>query len=199
MNLSLDAGVYYTASLGDKVWHDLNGNGRQDAGESGIKDVVITLVGGGADGLISTTADNTTVTALTDDKGLYRFTGLTPGVEYQVQFAKPLGSVFTNRDLADDAVDSDVDAVGKSQIVTLASGENNVSVDAGVYYTARLGDKVWLDNNANGRQDAGEAGVAGVAVELIGGGADGLIATAADNVVVASVVTAPTAATSSPA
>ena len=107
-----------------------------------------------------------------------------------MQVARPAGSVFTGRDLGATTRPTPTSTrCGKSQIVTLASGENNVSVDAGVYYTARLGDKVWLDNNANGRQDAGEAGAAGVAVELIGGGADGLVATAADNVVVASVVT----------
>jgi hypothetical protein len=30
-------------SLGDKIWKDLNNNGRQDVGESGVKDVIIEL------------------------------------------------------------------------------------------------------------------------------------------------------------
>ena len=30
---------------------------------------------------------------------------------------------------------------------------------------ARIGDRVWLDGNANGVQDAGEAGVSGVTIE----------------------------------
>ncbi|MBI3157524.1 MAG: hypothetical protein HYZ20_19260, partial [Burkholderiales bacterium] len=49
---------------------------------------------------------------------------------------------------------------------TLASGETNNTVDAGLYRPAAIGDRVWLDANANGQQDAGEAGVAGVEVEL---------------------------------
>ncbi|WP_159694088.1 SdrD B-like domain-containing protein, partial [Cognatazoarcus halotolerans] len=32
--------------------------------------------------------------------------------------------------------------------------------------TASIGDKVWVDSNANGVQDAGEVGKAGVTVEL---------------------------------
>jgi len=35
--------------------------------------------------------------------------------------------------------------------------------------TASLGDRVWLDNNANGVQDSGEVGIGGVAVELLDG------------------------------
>ena len=48
----------------------------------------------------------------------------------------------------------------------LSSGEIERDVDAGIYRPATIGDRVWLDANANGQQDAGEAGVAGVAVEL---------------------------------
>ncbi len=180
-NKTIDAGFYQSASLGDRVWLDANANGRQDAGENGVAGVKVTLVGGGADGLISTTADNTSAETTTDANGNYKFEGLAPGVEYQVQFAAPAGSVFTRADQGDDAGDSDAAANGKSQIVKLASGENNTTIDAGVYTPASLGDRVWMDANANGQQDAGETGVAGVTVTLIGGGADGLVATTADN------------------
>ena len=117
--------------------------------------------------MISTTADNTTVTTTTDADGKYAFTGLTPGVEYQVQFSAPGGSVFTTQDKGADASDSDANSAGLSQIVKLTSGENNVTIDAGVYTPASLGDRVWVDANANGQQDAGEAGVAGATVTLI--------------------------------
>ncbi|MFN8476646.1 MAG: SdrD B-like domain-containing protein [Kouleothrix sp.] len=33
---SVDAGLLYNASLGDRVWLDQNGNGVQDSGEPGI-------------------------------------------------------------------------------------------------------------------------------------------------------------------
>ncbi|MGB9108822.1 MAG: SdrD B-like domain-containing protein, partial [Telluria sp.] len=181
-NTSIDAGVYTPASLGDRVWFDANANGQQDSGEAGVAGATVTLTSGGADGLVSTAADNTTVTTTTDASGNYKFTGLTPGVEYQVQVTAPSGSVFTTQDKGLDTSDSDVDAsTGKSQIVKLAAGENNLTIDAGVYTPASIGDRFWTDANGNGQQDAGETGVAGATVTLIGGGADGLISTTADN------------------
>ncbi|MBC4017829.1 SdrD B-like domain-containing protein, partial [Siccirubricoccus deserti] len=60
------------------------------------------------------------------------------------------------------------DAVGGvTQQVTLASGEFNGTLDAGFYRPASLGDYVFEDRNANGIQDSGEAGIAGVTVELL--------------------------------
>ncbi|MBN8439229.1 MAG: carboxypeptidase regulatory-like domain-containing protein [Candidatus Accumulibacter sp.] len=183
-NLTIDAGIYQTASLGDRLWVDTNGNGKQDDGATGISGQTITLIGGGADGKIVTTGDNTSTTTTTGTDGFYQFTDLTPGIEYQVQFSKPAGYTYTGQDLGgDDAQDSDANTSGLSQIVTLSSGENNPRIDAGVYQTASLGDKVWLDCNGNGVQDGGEVGVAGATVKLIGGGADGKIATTSDNTI----------------
>ncbi|MBN4659376.1 PPXXXP-CTERM sorting domain-containing protein, partial [Escherichia coli] len=80
-----------------------------------------------------------------------------------------------------DATDSDVNSSGLSQVITLASGENNRTIDAGVTKPASLGDRGWLDANGNGQQDIGEAGIDGAAVTLLSGGNDGLLATTADN------------------
>ncbi|MBK8626042.1 MAG: hypothetical protein IPN86_10900 [Saprospiraceae bacterium] len=40
--------------------------------------------------------------------------------------------------------------------MTLESGQNNPTIDAGYYRPASLGDYVWDDTNGNGRQDVGE-------------------------------------------
>ncbi|MEG3438447.1 SdrD B-like domain-containing protein, partial [Pannus brasiliensis CCIBt3594] len=45
---------------------------------------------------------------------------------------------------------------------------NSLTADFGMYQLATLGDRVWLDTNANGIQDAGESGIAGVSVQLLG-------------------------------
>ena len=124
---------FVAASLGDRLWNDTNANGIQDSGEAGISGQTITLIGGGGDGLISTAGDNTSTTTVTGANGIYGFAGLTPGMQYQVQFSKPVGSVYTSKDIGADATDSDADTTtGRSQIVTLVSGENNTTIDAGV-------------------------------------------------------------------
>ena len=129
-------GSALTQSLGDFIWLDSNANGKQDSNEAGISGLTVTLLGGGTDGLLSTLGDNTTVSTTTDVNGLYQFIGLKSGVQYQVQFTKPSGTVFTTRDAgADDTIDSDADTTtGRSQIVTLNPGQNNPTLDAGVYF-----------------------------------------------------------------
>src|SRR5258706_608840 len=166
---------YQTASLGDRLWVDSNHNGQQDDGATGISGQTVTLIGGGADGLINGSGD-TTATTVTGVDGFYQFTGLTPGVQYQVQFAAPAGYLFTTQDVGSDVSDSDANAgTGKTQIITLASGEYNPTLDAGVYQTASLGDRLWVDSSHDGQQDDGATGISGQTVTLIGGGADGLI------------------------
>ena len=172
-----------SASVGDTVWLDANGNGVQDGGEAGVAGVSVTLIGGGADGVIGT-ADDTTTSQTTDANGNYLFDNLTPGTEYQVQFSDlPTGYKLTGKDVGgDDTVDSDADAsTGLTDVFTLANGEDRTDVDAGVKEcTVTLGDTIWNDDNGNGLQDSGEAGVAGVKLTLVGAGADGQFGTADD-------------------
>ena len=66
----------------------------------------------------------------------------------------------------DDTKDSDAGAGGFTGCYELSPGENEDTVDAGFYRPAALGDRVWSDTDADGQQDAGEPGVAGVTVEL---------------------------------
>ncbi|MCX7108970.1 MAG: hypothetical protein NTX45_02340 [Proteobacteria bacterium] len=183
-NLTVDAGLKVapvaTASLGDRVWLDTNANGVQDTTETaGVVGVKVTLTGGGLDGKLSTTGDNTTATTTTDATGKYGFSGLTAG-EYQVKFdaSTATGPAYflTKQDGGtSDAVDSDANrTTGLSQVVTLATGENNTTVDAGVYQKASLGDKVWDDMNHNYVQDASEPGIGGIRVTLWTAGANGV-------------------------
>ena len=170
-----DPGNYFgqeLASLGNFVWEDLNANGVQDDGEPGVEGVLVTLTGGGADGVIGT-PDDTTATTTTDPNGLYQFIDLNPGEEYKVTFTRPDEFVsFTLPNAippADDSTDSDADpANGMTEILTLAPGENNDTIDAGLLKPAAIGDFVFKDLNGNGIQDPGEPGVEGVTVTLTG-------------------------------
>jgi protocatechuate 3,4-dioxygenase beta subunit len=56
--------------------------------------------------------------------------------------------------------------VPQIRLTTGLNGQNNHNLDFGFKALSNLGDKVWRDDNANGIQDAGEPGVAGVTVTL---------------------------------
>ena len=170
-NNTLDGGLYQRASLGDRVWLDTNGNGRQDAGEAGVAQVTVRLLNA---------AGTVVATTTTDANGNYLFNNLVPGT-YSVQFVAPTGYIFTTRDAAGstDANDSDADANGRTIQTVLESGENDLSWDAGLRAIPKgcIGDRVWLDSNRNGIQDAGEGNIAGVKVELLNGHTGAVLAT----------------------
>jgi len=148
------------ATLGNRVWEDINSDGIQDSNESGVANIQVNLWDCSGTQLAST---------LTDADGLYLFDNLPPG-DYRIEFILPGGYVFSPQAQgADDSVDSNADTTtGLSACETLLSGEENLSVDAGIYLpaTAELGDRFWEDLNANGIQDNGEPGIPGVTVTL---------------------------------
>jgi serine-aspartate repeat-containing protein C/D/E len=157
-DVSWDAGLYRLASLGDYVWDDQNANGVQDPGTHYIE-VPVTVNLYNSSGKIKNTTTNAT--------GCYNFTNLTPG-SYYVEFVKPVDYYFSPQDNGfDDAKDSDANTTtGTTDWITLRSGEQNMTIDAGLFQGAGLGSFVWEDLNANGIQDEGEPGIGNVTVML---------------------------------
>lgn len=120
---NVNFGEILPASLGDRVWNDANGNGQQDTGELGIANVAVALFR--ADGI--TQVGSTT----TDAAGLYSFTNLNPGT-YRVKVTNPVGFTATTKGTnAASATDSNVDASGLTDVITLQSGDANTTIDAG--------------------------------------------------------------------
>lgn len=66
-------------SIGNFVWEDSNGNGRQDGGESGVPGITVELLDD---------ANAVLATDITDANGLYAFEDLVPE-SYKVRFVKP--------------------------------------------------------------------------------------------------------------
>ncbi|ENO84561.1 collagen-binding protein, partial [Thauera phenylacetica B4P] len=154
-------GFWRPAAIGDRVWLDANANGQQDAGEAGVAGVAVELYSCANGAAVGAALATTT----TDAAGNYAFTGLMPG-QYVVKFLTPDGYSLSPVDVGADGTDSDAALSGFSGCYTLASGQTNDTVDAGLYQGAAIGDRVWEDTNANGQQDAGENGIAGATVRL---------------------------------
>lgn len=120
---SWDAGMYQHATLGDWVWEDVNANGIQDTGESGISGVSVDLQDCQGNSLGSTASNS---------NGFYQFSGLPPD-SYSLRVIPPAGFHLSPADQGgDDNVDSDPESNGATGCIPLVSGEQNPAVDAGI-------------------------------------------------------------------
>lgn len=120
-----DFGLVAAFALGNFVWLDDNGDGVQDAGESGLQSVVVELLDPTSAVLASTT---------TSAAGLYQFSSLLPGVAvpqlsagYSVRVAlaqAPLATLVAtapNVASAEPAADSDGVVSGAFDVVSIGS------------------------------------------------------------------------------
>ena len=143
-----------SASVGDRVWLDADGDGSQDIGEPGIANVEVTL---------KDQFGTPVATAITDVNGRYLFSGVRAGSGYYVEVTPstlPSGltqsfpALFTNN---------------RTTTFNLVDGQSYTAADVGYRpsaTTATFGDLVWVDANNNGVRDAGEIGIGGVTVRL---------------------------------
>ena len=155
----VDAGVYVPASIGDRVWHDLDADGIQDGNEPGLANVTVQLLA--ADGVTVLATD------ITDGGGMYGFDGLAPG-QYGVRVTRPAGFELSQRDRSpNDALDSDANSVGVIAPMMVFSGDVRTDLDAGLFQRVAIGDRVWLDTDRDGVQDVGELGARGTTVRLL--------------------------------
>ena len=167
-----------SAWVGNRIWNDENGNGWQDRGETGVADVNVLLFEEGNSTAIASMTTGST--------GLFNFQNL-PGGIYTIEVDAPTGwTITTPNVISNDVGDSDADTSGVIGPFELAEGEINTNLDVGLraddfVQTAWVGNRVWNDFNANGRQDVGESGVAGVEVHLLAQGSIDPIASAITN------------------
>ena len=144
-----------TGSIGNKVWKDCDGDGRQDYGEPTFSGVKVTL----------TLPDGSTRTDTTDNCGVYGFSGLAAG-SYTVTVdasTLPGGAAAWAP-----TYDKDGTSTPNTATVTLAAGQDRTDVDFGykAQPTGSIGNKVWKDCDGDGRQDSGDSVLSGVKVTL---------------------------------
>jgi hypothetical protein len=158
VNTTIDSGMYKFSTISNFVWEDMDFDGIQDMGETGIDGVIVILKD-----IAGATIDTVTTSA----GGQYEFKDIVPGI-YNVTFTLPTDGLATKKDEgADDTVDSDGDLVtGLTGNIIVTSGSTNTTVDMGIYELSSIGDFVWEDKDGDGIQDTGETGIEGVVVTL---------------------------------
>jgi hypothetical protein len=125
-----------TATIGNLVWKDGNGNGLQDAGEAGIAGAVVELFCSPT-GAIGGTLDYSIGQTVANASGVYQFANVLSGLSYYLVVRAPVGYTFTTANVgANDLIDSDFNASGVGPLFTLAAGETNNTFDAGLVGTA---------------------------------------------------------------
>lgn len=168
MDLSFDFGVYQCIELGSYVWLDTNLDDIRNEFENGINGVRVDLykrVGNNwiyYDHTYTGQAPNKT-----SDDGYFHFC-VRPG-EYYLDFKIGSNSVMSVDPFrgGDNERDSDItNSFGQwtTDSFTVSSGDNRTDFGGGFTASGTIGDFVWIDNDSNGKRDAGEAGLPGVTV-----------------------------------
>ncbi len=158
-----NAGVYKLGSLSGEVFFDTNEDGQLNNGEQPIAAVKVELFNNGTDTGLFTTAQNTG-----NGTGTYQFTGLTPGDAYSVKVIAPVGDIITVIPTTPTStVYNHADANGDIQNIPVYSGTDTGHNDAGVAAPATVQGMVFFDGQCDSTYHIGDAGVAGVTVELV--------------------------------
>ncbi len=164
------------SSIGDTVWFDLDGDGIQDSGESGIPNVTINLHSAGPDD-IDENEDDINLSTTTGVNGNYIFSNLHSN-EYTI--------TVDDSTLPSDLIQTyDLDGLGTPHTATgdLGIDEDRINFDFGYQGSASLGNLVWRDENYNGIQDSEDLGIPNITVTAVWAGLDGDINTEDDNAI----------------
>lgn len=181
-------GYYRTSIIAGSAWYDSDGDGARDVSEPPMEGPTVELRGD-VSGLIASDA--------LDATGAYGFSAVDPSglsggdSSYRLCFALPAGLGFTQKGplAADDNSDANP-ADGCTDPFTLGSNQTLSTVDAGYRGALTVGDLVWEDLDADGVQDSGERGLAGVTVTVAFTSAGGVINSTNPTVVVSATTTA---------
>lgn len=156
-NLNVDGGLIKALTLGNFVWEDSNGNGLQDSDEPGIGDVPVSVLD--ADGILQ-------YATISDAEGKYKIENI-PATLYKIVFDLETQYISTlYRQGTDRLIDNDCQIDHTTGILDFTNVNEDLSIDAGFYRTACIGDSAWVDSNEDGIRDANEHGLKDAMVTL---------------------------------
>lgn len=175
--------------IGNLVWNDANGNGLQEAGDSGIPNVNVILRSPGIDGLFNT-SDDQLFTTTTNVNGHYFFdnsnvtvadtrkpaswtavNGILPGYAYRVEIDTAqiafAGYIVSPTNVgSNEKIDNDGIKSGTLLLADITTNYNTHQIDFGFKNLTAISGYVWNDQNSNGIQNAAEPGVKNVVANL---------------------------------
>ncbi len=175
-----DFGYNAPGVIGDLIWSDTNSNGSRDAGEAGIAGINVYLYADtNGNGIFDPGTDLQVATTQSDGSGYYHFDVTQPG-RYFVSV--PSQSGLTGATLT--TVDDEAAAGAQREVELFTLNTSFLTADFGYKFADRhsISGSVFNDLDANGTLDGGEPMVAGVTVDLIRPGADGIFGTTDDDV-----------------
>lgn len=163
--IKISNGEIPQSSIGDFVWNDLNRNGIQDPGETGIGGVALDLYKDGETNPFKTTT--------TRSEGYYIFKDLDQG-SYWIEVNEPSSSyVFSPQLGGYPEKGSDVNPSSKRIGMIYCGGQEDMNYDAGMYSTSTsssINGLVWNDMNKDGIRDPNENGISDVKIQLFKSG-----------------------------
>lgn len=155
-----DIGLVPFSGVTGVIFRDLDRDGIQDIGDTGLEGVLVNL---------RDENDQLIDSILTDASGRYFFAAQETGLQYYIEVVEGTGPGFgfTLQDQGlNDIIDSDVDPVTGQTALFTFDPDDTLVFDAGFIYGVTVGDRVWNDSDGDGIQDGGEPGLSGVTVTL---------------------------------
>ncbi|MFQ3633943.1 SdrD B-like domain-containing protein, partial [Roseiflexus sp.] len=161
-NPGVDAAVYRPVPLSGRVFFDQNGNDQDETSpEPGLANFTVNLRRASDNAVVSTT------TTLAD--GSYTFSSVVP-LTYVVEIVRPDPSnwSFVTPDIptAGDPLASDVDATGRTGVISVTSGVTVTEVDAGLRGNNVVQGYVFFDRDGSFTQTTNDLALGGATATL---------------------------------
>ncbi|MBK7223746.1 MAG: DUF11 domain-containing protein [Saprospiraceae bacterium] len=124
---NIGAGFYPMATAGNLVWEDSNFNGKQEASEPKIANVLVEAFNAN---------DIKIGEGVTNSEGIYKIDYLSKE-SYYLRFTPPAGYSNTLANIGSEEADSDVDhshGLNTTSFFAMQPGEENINIDAGLSF-----------------------------------------------------------------